>query len=165
MRHYNGVTIRVTLGDISASLHSHVVPGRILCPSAVTFGEIVSGMCVRGSFWPPLVAHSPCFSTDAHFICELKAKVCVYRQWGTKWELVRGTVRVSLNGCKKISIPDLIWVEMFKFYKIKTSKAHQTPSTLARVLPFWTLIPSLVCQYYPIPNSEDEVKDVSYFGK
>lgn len=70
----NGVTIRVTLGDISASLHSRVVPGRILCPSAVTFGEIVSGMCVRGSFWPPLVAHSPCFSTDAHFICELKAK-------------------------------------------------------------------------------------------
>ncbi|KAH7841570.1 hypothetical protein Vadar_031675 [Vaccinium darrowii] len=52
---------------------------------------------------------------------------------------------------------------MFKFYT--SSKAHQTPLTLVRALPFPMLIISLVCKYYPIPISDVEVGDYSYFDK
>ncbi|KAI8526663.1 hypothetical protein RHMOL_Rhmol12G0013500 [Rhododendron molle] len=160
----DGVTVTVTPRDIAAALHcTRVVSGYAPFPDEVTFDEIVGDMCegrygrrqshTRRAFLP----------TRIWFVDSvLKANVCV----SGHHEERNGTILEALYAFHKgyeVSIPDLIWREMLKFYE--ASKVRQTPSALARALPFPTVITSLVRQYYDIPRDEDEVCSFRYFDQ
>ncbi|KAE9454869.1 hypothetical protein C3L33_13230, partial [Rhododendron williamsianum] len=128
--------------DSTGNANCIAVSGYAPFPDGVTFDEIVGDMCggrygsrqshTRRAFLPARV-----WFVDS----VLKANVCV----SGHHEERNGTILEALYAFHKgyeVSIPDLIWGEMLKFYK--ASKVRQTPLALALALPFPTVITTLV---------------------
>ncbi|KAF7129243.1 hypothetical protein RHSIM_Rhsim10G0010600 [Rhododendron simsii] len=160
----DGVTITVTPSDIATALHcTRAVSGYAPFPDGVTFDGIVGDMCggrygrrqshTRRAFLPARV-----WFPDS----VLKANVCVSGHHEERNGMFLEALYAFHKGYE-VSIPDLIWGEMLKFYD--TSKVRQTPSALARALPFPTVITTLVHQYYDIPSDEDEACNFKYFDQ